>query len=181
MATFIIFLLACIGLLMMLYYRRVRQYYVDQSIYKLRDCKHDIIMFRGNHFSSLSAQDFVDIDELITSVQSTHDRLLEINGLKFKTVRIIINNTVTSMRVESRPPRIISEHPELLNNYVASIYCSFKAIPFLKLRVISHVVRLVLKALYSFGVRNANNSLYKFDQYVNANHDKRYNEACLRP
>lgn len=179
MATWIIFTAICMIFLTMLYYRRVRQYYVDKSVYELRQCKHDIIMYRGYNAKSLTDADFKDIDSILNSIQELHDNFLKIGGLKFKTVRIIINNTILSLNVETKGPKIVNEKPELMAHCMNAINYSLKAIPFLRLRIIIHLIRLVLNGLIVLGLRNANRNLEKFERFVNAGNDKHYNNHCM--
>jgi hypothetical protein len=187
MATLIIFATILLVLTMLFYYRRVRQYYIDQSIYELRQCRHDILMYLGSNMYSLKSGEVTDLKEMYNIVNDTHDMFLKIGGLKFKTIRIIINNAITSAKVETRLPQIVVEKPELFEGYANAVRCSLKAIPLLKVRLITHIVKVTLLLLIAIGFKNGKRNLAKFEQFIyienqtlnnNAENQPVHNHAC---
>jgi len=180
MAGFIIFIFIFIILTLLLYYRRVRQYYIDKSISELRECKHGIIMFMSENVLKLNDSDFKELKSFLSLINNTTLHFSQIGGLRFSTVRIVIENTLVSTdKLEKRLPEIIEKHQELLNHFGTAVNYSLKAIPFLKLRLISHLIKLLLNILIVLGIKGAKNYLSKFEKFLKVDGSNNFNNHCL--
>ena len=179
MAAFIIFVFLLFTLTILLYNRRVRQYYINESIFELRQAKHEIIIYMSEHAETISNKELGELKELLKIINRTISMFSKIAEKRFSTLKVVINSTVLSSdKIEHSDANIFLNHQALLKHFFIAIHTSLKAVPFLQLRVTSHIIKLFLQFLVLLGIRKAKRLLSKFERFIYAENNH-FSDHCL--
>ena len=161
------------------YYYMVKQYYVEQSIFEFRQSKHEIMLYMADNAVKLDEKELKDLKDLYKSVNHTIEMFLLLKGMRFSTIKTIINNTVSSsIKIDSERALFYKKHESVLKHYIYGIHMSLKAIPLLKLRAIIHLIKLLCKFLILLGIEKGRLYLQHFESFVVAENTN-FNDRCL--
>ena len=80
-------------------------------------------MLMAENAVKLNDNDFDELKSFLSVVNNINLHFSQIGGLRFSTVRIVIENTLKSSdRLENRLPKIIEKHQEIVNHLIYAVY-----------------------------------------------------------
>jgi hypothetical protein len=162
--SFIIILIV-IALYQYLYYNR--QYYVDSSISKFRELRHEAL---------ISLSEKIEGDTQLSEIEQYHDFLSNLDAVienfkevenhftRFDSIKVIYRNIIFSSH---KYDEIKSGHLEILNKqktkFINAISDLFRAIPFFNIRMISHLTIVILSVLVRLGFKKVSRTIYRIN------------------
>lgn len=178
--TLFIFCIVLILALIAYNYFLSRKYYLDSAIYELRQSKHDIILYIGNHEKQMNDRELKEIRGLLSMVNHTLSAFTKISENKFSTLKVVIREVIVSSNKLDKPADgIFEKHQDLLKHYTRGFTMAIQTIPFIKIRLIIKIAKVLLIVLVALGIEKARFYLKKIEQLIKAEDNHFNNNHCL--
>ena len=177
MAGIIIFSFVLLIAITIYYYSLSRKYYLEKSLYQFRESKHQLVMYLGEHASTLDKDNYTKLKDLLHLINNTINHFTNVNSLRL-SVKVVVLNTIHSDRqLEAKRKENEITEP-FVKLYHQGIGYSLEAVPLLKIRVIISFVKFILSVLISFGYNRFKTKLSKIDSFLKAE-DNYNNNQCF--
>ena len=169
--TYILILITLVLLASWQYVFFVRRYYIDLSLLKFRELKHETTLFLSDHVKTdLTLKEIEGYQALIMATTFAIAQLEKAKAIKFKLVKMyFVVMVVVSQKLKSVKTDSTINSPSInmfADKYVDKLNIFFKAVPFVNTRIILFFLMPICKFLFSLGIEKCKEYLENLEKIL---------------
>lgn len=167
-----IYFVIIIGLLIMFgahqYLTSIRLYYMSECITKLRDAKHEAMLYLIEKGPELPQKDADELRHFIGVTTASVSYMSSPRYVKILSIKQVFNGIILSNeKIKTVPSTENKEIRKFKGMFVEAVFTSLNAVPFFKIRLVVYAVKVVVFFLTKAGLMKLK-QYAAFDKFLQA-------------